>query len=206
MVRRRTVREDERDLWQAVTRDVLPLVRAAAPLPDPLVVSVGHAPVRPRESGALPSSPTQKRRETSVSPLPLTQIPPAHSDLSSGETAQRRYFLTRGGKYKQKPTELAVLSAALHPERKLDLHGMVAHAAFLRLFEFLYSAHKENVQCVEIITGLGSGTEGGILRRELPMWLEHPDLRWLVHSAAYPHPTNRGAVRVKLRRGRRTGR
>ena len=38
------------------------------------------------------------------------------------------------------------------------------------------------------------------LRRELPIWLNLPELRPLVLAAAHPHPANSGAVRLLLRR------
>jgi DNA-nicking Smr family endonuclease len=39
-----------------------------------------------------------------------------------------------------------------------------------------------------------------VIRRELPLWLNLPELRPLVLAAAYPHPANPGAVRLLLRR------
>jgi len=42
----------------------------------------------------------------------------------------------------------------------------------------------------------------GVLRRELPLWLNLPELRPLVLAAAHPHPGNEGAVRVLVRRVR----
>jgi len=87
-------------------------------------------------------------------------------------------------------------------ERRLDLHGRTAQAAFHALHAFLGAAQAEGVRCVEIITGRGSGPEGGVLRRELPHWINQPSLRRLVLAAAYPHAANQGAVRLLLRRPR----
>ena len=58
----------------------------------------------------------------------------------------------------------------LAPERTLDLHGRTAHAAFHALAAFLHRAQADRVRCVEIITGRGEGA-GGVIRRELPLWL-----------------------------------
>ncbi|MFT8676718.1 MAG: Smr/MutS family protein [Acetobacter sp.] len=85
-------------------------------------------------------------------------------------------------------------------ELRLDLHGMVAQDAFRRLMEFMDVATRRDVRCVEIITGLGTGQEGGILRRELPHWLERPEIRGRILGLSYPHVGNRGSVRVLLRR------
>ena len=77
---------------------------------------------------------------------------------------------------------------AMVGDRSAALHG------------FLLRAQAEHLRCVEIITGVGSGQEGGILRRELPLWLSRQDLHHLVLAAVHPHPGNPGSVRVLLRR------
>ncbi|MCA3413410.1 MAG: hypothetical protein INF84_02320, partial [Roseomonas sp.] len=46
----------------------------------------------------------------------------------------------------------------------------------------------------------GSAPEGGVLRRELPDWLNAPDMRRLLLGAAHPHAANTGAVHLMLRR------
>jgi DNA-nicking Smr family endonuclease len=58
------------------------------------------------------------------------------------------------------------------------------------------------VRCVAVVTGKGSTPEGGVLRRELPHWLNAPDLRPLLLGAAHPHAANPGAVHLLLRRRR----
>jgi DNA-nicking Smr family endonuclease len=87
-------------------------------------------------------------------------------------------------------------------ERTLDLHGRRAHEAHLAFRAFLHDAAADGVRTVTVITGKGAQPEGGILRRELPHWLNAPDLRALVLGAANPHPTNLGAVNILLRRRR----
>jgi DNA-nicking Smr family endonuclease len=94
--------------------------------------------------------------------------------------------------------------------RKLDLHGMTAHHAFAALRAFLRTAQSDQVRCVEIVTGRGNGDGGGVLRRELPHWLNLPEIRPMVLAAAHPrtssamhsHVTNSGSVRLLLRRPR----
>ena len=94
--------------------------------------------------------------------------------------------------------------------RKLDLHGMTAHHAFAALRSFLRAAHADHVRCVEIVAGRGTGEAGGVLRRELPLWLNLPEIRPLVLAAAHPHASNAmhthlsnpGSVRLLLRRPR----
>jgi DNA-nicking Smr family endonuclease len=88
----------------------------------------------------------------------------------------------------------------LAPARTLDLHGRTAQHAFHALHGFLHAAHADRLRCVEVITGRGSGDTGGVIRRELPVWLNLPALRPLVLAASHPHAANPGSVRLLLRR------
>jgi DNA-nicking Smr family endonuclease len=91
-------------------------------------------------------------------------------------------------------------SGKLMTARTLDLHGMTAQRAFHALVAFLRSAHAEQVRCVEVVTGRGSGDAGGVIRREFPHWLNLPEIRPLILGAAHPHALNPGSVRLILRR------
>ena len=91
-------------------------------------------------------------------------------------------------------------SGKLPVQRTLDLHGRTAQRAFHALDHFLRRAHADHVRCVEVITGRGSGEGGGILRRELPLWLNLPNVRPMILAARHPHAANSGSVRLLLRR------
>jgi DNA-nicking Smr family endonuclease len=91
-------------------------------------------------------------------------------------------------------------SGKLAAVRTHDLHGRTAQRAFHALHGFLHAAHADHVRVVEVITGRGSGETGGVIRRELPLWLNLPALRPLVLAASHPHPANPGSVRLLLRR------
>jgi DNA-nicking Smr family endonuclease len=75
---------------------------------------------------------------------------------------------------------------------------------------FLRIAQTDRVRCVEIVTGRGDGERGGVLRRELALWLNLPDIRPMVLAAVHPHTSsamhshvaNSGSVRLLLRRPR----
>ncbi len=86
--------------------------------------------------------------------------------------------------------------------RTLDLHGRTAQHAFHALQGFLLRAHADRVRCVEVITGRGRGEGGGVIRRELPLWLNLPPLRPLVLAVTHPHAANSGSVRLLLRKPR----
>ena len=91
-------------------------------------------------------------------------------------------------------------SGKLPPSRSLDLHGHTVQRAYTALLAALRAAHADRLRCIEIITGRGSSETGGAIRRELPLWLNLPELRSLVLAAAHPHPANPGATRLLLRR------
>jgi DNA-nicking Smr family endonuclease len=88
----------------------------------------------------------------------------------------------------------------MNVERRLDLHGHTAQRAFVAMELLLRSARADGVRVVEIITGRGAGETGGVLRREVPLWLNLPHLRPMILAAAYPHMRNTGAIRLLLRR------
>ena len=79
---------------------------------------------------------------------------------------------------------------------------MTAQAAYHALGSFLRNAHADRLRCVEVITGKGGGEQGGVLRREFPLWLNLPDIRPMVLAASHPHAANPGSVRLLLRRPR----
>jgi DNA-nicking Smr family endonuclease len=124
-----------------------------------------------------------------IRPLPGRAVPPLADAPAAPDPPDR-------------PVLLLARSGKLTPERTLDLHGRTAQRAFHALHAFLHAAYTEGVRCVEIITGRGTGESGGVLRRELPLWLNLPSLRPIVLAATHPHALNQGAVRVLLRRAR----
>ena len=176
----RRLSDPDRLLWEAFARQIQPLKGRRAPParkpPDPVV-----APAEPAPSARPPP------------PAPPRSMPQPGFASRMVEIGSRQPGLD--------DTSWRILSnGRLRPQRTLDLHGRTAQAAFAALHGFLLRAQSEQLRCVEIITGVGSGHEGGILRRELPFWLSRHDLRHLVLAAVHPHVGNSGSVRVLLRR------
>lgn len=135
---------------------------------------------------------------------PAPPAPPAATRVSAPPRAAPRAALAVG-------TAPAGLDAAswqrfrsgrLPAVRTLDLHGHTAQHAYRALRAFLHAAAADRVRCVEVITGRGTGEAGGVIRREVPLWLNLPELRPLLLAAAHPHPANPGALRLLLRRPR----
>ena len=180
----RRLSDKERAEWLSFTQALgaRPLrvdepVSATMPMPD--------APMP-----AMPSSPGS-------GPLP-EPLPPARPKPG---TKPKLVELTVGG-----PT--AGLDSAswerlrrgrMRPQRVLDLHGRTVQSAFGAFEHFIGAARADGVRCVEIVTGRGAG-EGGALRRELPLWLNLPQMRGAILAATHPHRANVGAVVLLLRR------
>jgi DNA-nicking Smr family endonuclease len=94
-------------------------------------------------------------------------------------------------------------------DARLDLHGMTQARAHQRLIAFLRQAHGDGCTFVLVITGKGkvsttSEGERGVLRRQVPLWLDLPDLRSLVVGFEQAHIGHggEGALYVRLRRAR----
>lgn len=174
MARRpRGLTEKERQDWALFTRQIKALPGKQAPIlaePPALPTPTPPEPILP-----APKPPKPGTRPTAL----LVGSHPGGLDNSS-------WNKFRSGKT---PTM-----------RSIDLHGRTVQRAYHALHQFLVTAHADQVRCVEVITGRGSGETGGAIKRELPIWLNLPTLRPLVLAATHPHPSNPGSVRLLLRK------
>jgi DNA-nicking Smr family endonuclease len=172
----RRLSEEDRAFWHAwaARTQVVPL-KGRDPLPAP--------PLPPAVQPLAPAASPLPARPTAALPPPELCI--GHSP--AGLDARRWKELRRG---------------KLRPERRLDLHGQRAQEAHGAVRRFLHDAWADGIRCVEIVTGKGPAPEGGVLRRELPHWLNAPELRHLLLGAAHPHAANPGSVHLLLRRRR----
>jgi DNA-nicking Smr family endonuclease len=91
---------------------------------------------------------------------------------------------------------------------RIDLHGMTQADAHAALGHFLRRAQARGARVVLVITGKGARAddafaERGILKRQVPHWLESAALRTLVigFESAGPGHGGSGALYVRLRRG-----
>jgi DNA-nicking Smr family endonuclease len=168
--RRPRLTEQDRHDWARFASQIRPLP--------------GRTPLEPPPADPAPAAPR------GAAPLPIKQRSPLPSTLAVG---------THPGGL-DNGTWNRFRSGKLAPQRTLDLHGRTAQRAYHALEHFLHAAHADQVRCVEVITGRGSGEAGGVIRREFPLWLNLPSLRPLVLAASHPHERNPGSVRLLLRR------
>jgi len=90
-------------------------------------------------------------------------------------------------------------------EGRLDLHGLRQDEAHRALEAFIAGAHSAGKRCVLVITGKGPVSQGGgVLRTNVPRWLnEAPNRgRILSFTHATPQDGGTGALYVLLKRRR----
>ena len=94
----------------------------------------------------------------------------------------------------------------IRPERTIDLHGFTQFRAHSYINEELLKCYKSNTRSILIITGKKFGKMGaeGVLKREVPKWLNLSPLKEviLMTSWATPRDGGEGALYVLLRRVR----
>jgi DNA-nicking Smr family endonuclease len=176
MTKRRSLSDDERALWDTVTRAIAPLRKRK----------------RKREEPAPPVVPAVKPARAAMPPPatpPKANTPPPLVPLGR----RMRAKLARGSE---------------SIDDRIDLHGMTQADAYAALAHFLRRAQHRGARVVLVITGKGARTgdafsERGVLKRQVPMWLESSELRGHVigfESAGAGHG-GAGALYVRLRRG-----
>ena len=94
----------------------------------------------------------------------------------------------------------------IRPEKIFDLHGYTQFRAHNYINEELLKCYNKNIRSILIITGKKLGKSGaeGVLKKEVPRWLNLSPLRdiILMTSWAMPRDGGEGALYVLLRRSR----
>lgn len=182
------ISDEERRLWSKVVSEARPLKKrrpaspAGATSPPPDDKTEPAAPAKPRPVRRATPGQAEKR-----------QTPPApelrHGSASGMDRRQAERF--KRGK--------------MSIEGRLDLHGMTRAAAHGALRHFILGAAAADKRCVLVITGKGRASlQGGVLREEVPRWLNEPGLRDKVLSFDYAQQPDggTGALYVLLKRRR----
>ena len=90
-------------------------------------------------------------------------------------------------------------------EARLDLHGLHQDEANRVLTSFIARSYKAGKRCVLVITGKGQVSEGGgVLRKNVPRWLNQAPNRMRILSFTHATPADggTGALYVLLKRQR----
>ena len=162
----------------------------------PRVVSPDEAALFERAMGEVKPLPDGDATETARPKAPAVrpQVPKHDPPLKLGDTAgvdRRTTERLRRGKI--------IIDAVL------DLHGHTQDEGHAALQRFVAGSAAAGRRCVLVITGKGAAsTGGGVLRREVPRWLNAPSLRphVLAITPAQPQHGGAGALYVLLRRAR----
>lgn len=193
MARRRHLSPEESDLWRSVARTARPLHSQKLHLPEPPPLSepppLAHA--KPRLS---PFSLGEKHRKPEKRDLAPT-LPDLLDQTALRMDAGTHAKMTRG---------------KLHPEARIDLHGMTLAEAHPELIRFILNAHSAGLRLVLVITGKGKRRDDsgpipqrvGALRHQVPHWLHLPPLGPAVLQVSEAHLKHGGggAYYVYLRR------
>jgi DNA-nicking Smr family endonuclease len=181
--RKRSLSEEERALWESVARQAKPLRKRHRISKPEAAAPPAEVPVAAKPVAAPKSLPPAKM------PKPVVSAPPPLAPLGRRE----RSHLSRGRK---------------EIEARLDLHGMTQTRAHHALSGFLQRAHIDGLTFVLVITGkgrtIGAESERGVLRRQVPLWLNLPEFRSLVVGFEEAHIGHggEGALYVRIRRSR----
>lgn len=203
--RKRELDQQERLLWEAVTRAVMPLNgRNRTPSPAPM----------PTSGAANPA--TGKLSETVIKPTVIKPEKRKAARALSGqpESADRAAPMLPPMVSMLRKQRRAVVRGAAPIDAKLDLHGLRQDEAHHRLRSFLLRAAQSGHRTVLVVTGKGArlsdnapvwaGAHGerGVLRRIAPFILESPELRDIVlgYELADQRHGGVGALYVRLRR------
>jgi DNA-nicking Smr family endonuclease len=194
---RASAEDNDHDIWRHTAATIEPLKRGK-PRVHPAADAVKDSALKPKLS-AEPEKAAAKSRSAPVHPeISLPKALPAKTpELATFDRNSVRKI--RGGR--------------VDIEARVDLHGMRQDEAHLALRRFLLSCQSRGLRFVLVITGKGKtiGTpnaqfgdtdrERGVLKRNVPRWLDEPDLRAIVVSfttAAIQHG-GEGAIYVHLR-------
>jgi DNA-nicking Smr family endonuclease len=181
--RSRVLSEDETALWEAVARSIRPL-------------RTPRTRAEPQVKGAASEGPAEKKirikAEELFTGIRATPVPQNSKPALSPIDRRTKQKLRRGRE---------------QIEARLDLHGMTQDQAHRALSRFLQNAQSDGMKFVIVVTGKGlrgaSGSERGVLRREVPRWLGMPEFRDVVVGFEVASITHggEGALYVRVRRG-----
>ncbi len=200
----RQLTEEEVELWHQLGRS-LDKVKKKPRVPAQAGMAAPSDPVAvpgPQSGGGRRAS--QEASPTLASaPRPPTPAPRLPSDRAPGPAEIDRR------------THSQVAAGNVPIDAVLDLHGLNQEVAHSRLRRFLIGCQAKGQRMVLVITGKGAkaarsadwpadGSRGGVLRRNVPLWLDDPELRAIVvsYAAAGVRHGGEGALYIRLRKAR----
>lgn len=197
MKKPRHLSPEERALWDSIARQAKPLARTKKPAPTAAPTFRPKTDPKPAEKPPLPQF---RMGQKSATARPHNLAPSLDVHLSAHPVRMDR---KQHGRMKR---------GKLEPEARIDLHGMTLDRAHTALIGFVLRAETQGKRLILVITGKGKDrddggpipTRLGVLRHQVPHWLQLPPLSQLVLQitpASQKHGGH-GAYYVYLRRRR----
>lgn len=95
-------------------------------------------------------------------------------------------------------------AGAMQIDARLDLHGYTLDKAFEVLKNFIHDQSRRNARCLLLITGKGGLLGRGVLKAEMPVWMNSAEIRSLIlsYTTAQPKDGGDGAFYILLKRNR----
>jgi DNA-nicking Smr family endonuclease len=190
--RRRVLSYEERVLWTTITKAITPLRDAPAAA---VVEPVDAEPAKPRKAPPVFVKPAKAHKPVTPT-APAKPAAPAKTVPVIEPLGRRmRRSLARGKE---------------GIDARIDLHGLTQAQAHDALLRFLRTASARDARLVLVITGKGKRSDGdgererGVLRRQVPQWLNQPEFRDVVIGFEDAHIAHggEGALYVRVRRSR----
>ncbi len=194
----RNVTADEARLWEHATRSLAPVKAKPRVVPTPAPTAPASTPTQASQVPTSGKAPAAAREPSKVAIAKAKSRPPAPlADFDRRKVRQ-------------------IASGKIEVEARIDLHGSRQHDARASLRAFLLAAYAKGHKTVLVITGKGGEEpadglgslmgerQRGVIRRNVPHWLEEPDLRAVVlsYTQASPRHGGAGALYVQLRKAR----
>jgi DNA-nicking Smr family endonuclease len=189
--RKRTLTEEERQLWSRIRESVTPLPGKA--VDAEIEEWIDHA----GESVVPAAIPEQRKKPVFPPARPAEPFLPPYVPSVSAQRPGEPVFDDKTLKKLRK--------GKLDIDARIDLHGMTEAAAHDALLRFVREERRRDSRIVLVITGKGKGGEG-VLRRAVPLWFAEAAFRPLLGSWRKAHPSHGGdgAIYLRLKREGRT--
>lgn len=190
---------EDKTLWSFITRTVKPLKNRD----DPVCNEINDTP--------LPASDELNNEEENI----YTSTIAGYRDSTASEVRSQTGGTGPRSREIDKKSLQKLKRGQYKIEGRLDLHGMTQVNARDALINFLQASYQQGKRCVLVITGKGlkaiedeSGyllhQEKGVLKKNLPSWLNDPPCSEVVlqYCQAQPKHGGGGAFYILLRRKR----
>lgn len=174
----RILTHEDRIVWEKITRTVRSY---SARHSEPAALESMHELLDGKKSDQVRAKPESMPESSAPRPVPAIQ------ELHRIE----------------RPVVKKLARGRLDIDARIDLHGLKRSEAHDLLLDFLSRAHRRGMRHVLVITGKGSsGGSEGVLKREVPIWLNKPEFRILasgLETSSRGHG-GEGALYIRLRR------